>query len=101
MSVRRRSWTNRDGSPGETWIVDYVDQRGRRHNKNFDRKKDADAYHATVTVDVRQGTHLPDSESITVAQAGKLWLASSDAAGLERTTLDSYRQHLEFHILPF
>ena len=100
MSVRRRSWTNRDGSLSEVWLVDYRDQRGRRHIKTFDRRKDADAYHATVTVDVRQGTHLPDSESVTVAEAGTLWLQSGDLAGLERTTLDSYRQHLEFHIVP-
>src|SRR6516165_10701282 len=100
MFVRRRSWINRDGSPGEAWVVNYTDQRGRRHLKTFDRRKDADAYHATVTVDVRQGTHLPDGESITVAHAGKLWLESSDGAGLERTTIDSYRQHLEFHIVP-
>jgi integrase len=100
MSVRRRSWTNRDGSHSEAWLADYTDQRGRRHVKSFDRRKEADAYHATVTVDVRQGTHLPDSESITVAQAGTLWLQSGDLAGLERTTLDGYRQHLIFHIVP-
>jgi integrase len=100
MSVRRRSWINRDGSPSEAWVVDYVDQRGRRHLKTFDRRKDADAYHAVVRVDVRQGTHLPDSESIAVAEAGRLWLESGDAAGLERTTLDSYRQHVNFHIVP-
>jgi integrase len=100
MSVRRRSWTNRDGSLSEVWLVDYRDQRGHRHIKTFDRRKDADAYHATVTVDVRQGTHLPDSESVTVAEAGRLWLVSGDQAGLERTTLDSYRQHLDFHIVP-
>jgi integrase len=100
MSVRRRSWTNRDGSLSESWLVDYTDQRGRRHIKTFDRRKDADAYHATVTVDVRQGTHLPDSESITIVEAGKLWLESGDGAGLERTTLDGYRQRLELHIVP-
>jgi len=100
MSVRRRSWTNRDGSLSEVWLVDYRDQRGGRHIKTFDRRKDADAYRATVTVDVRQGTHLPDSKSITVAEAGRLWLVSGDQARLERTTLDSYRQHLDFHIVP-
>jgi integrase len=85
---------------GEAWVVDYVDQRGHRHIKTFGRRKDADAYHATVTVDVRRGIHLPDSESITVAEAGRLWLESSDGAGLERTTLDGYRQRLDFHIAP-
>src|SRR6516165_2276735 len=100
MSIRKRSWTNRDGSVSEVWLVDYRDQRGHRHIKTFDRRKDADAYHSTVAVDVRHGTHLPDSESITVAEAGMLWLKGGDNAGLERTTLDSYRQRLDFHILP-
>jgi integrase len=100
MSIRRRSWTNRDGSQSEAWLVDYTDQRGHRRVKTFDRRKDADAYHAAVAVDVRRGTHLADSESITVAAAGRLWLESGDRAGLERTTLDSYRQHLNFHIVP-
>jgi integrase len=100
MSVRRRSWINRDGSQSEAWLVDYYDQRGRRHIKTFDRRRDADAFEHTVNVDVRAGTHLPDRESITIAEAGKLWLASSDQAGLERTTIDSYRQHLAFHIVP-
>ena len=100
MSVRRRTWTNRDGSPSEAWIVDYTDQRGERHIKTFDRRKDADATHAEVTVDVHRGTHTPDSKSVVVAQAARLWLESSDAAGLERATIDSYRQHVNFHITP-
>jgi hypothetical protein len=28
--------------PQEAWIVDYVDQRGRRHIKTFPKKKAAD-----------------------------------------------------------
>ena len=44
--------------------------------------------------------HVPDSQSITLAEAGELWLASCEAAGLERTTLDYYRQHLDLHIVP-
>jgi integrase len=100
MSVRRRSWTNRDGSPGEAWVVDYVDQHGKRHLKSFQRKRDADAYHGAVGVDVRNGVHTADSTSITVAEAGRLWLATSEANGLERTTIDYYRQHVELHIIP-
>jgi integrase len=100
MSIRRRTWKNRDGSYGEAWIVDYTDQHGHRHTKSLDRKKDAEAYHAAVAVDVRKGIHLADSQSIAVAEAGLLWLESGDRAGLERTTLDSYRQHLTFHITP-
>jgi integrase len=82
------------------WIVDYVDQAGHRHTKNFERKRDADAYHATVTVDVRAGVHTADSRSVTVAEAGQLWREEATAAELERATLDQYRQHLELHIAP-
>jgi hypothetical protein len=80
--------------------VDYVDGSGQRRNKNFKRKRDADAYANRVNVEVRAGTHTPDSTSLTIAQAGQLWLESSENLGLERTTLDFYRQHLNFHIVP-
>jgi hypothetical protein len=66
---------------------------GDRHIKTFAKKRDADAHHAIVSVTVRAGTHTADSKSVTVAKAAELWLASCDAAGLERTTITAYRQH--------
>jgi hypothetical protein len=101
MSVRKRSWRSKDGETREAWVVDYADQLGARHHKTFRRKKDADRYHATVALDVASGIHTPDSASITVAAAAELWLAGSEAAGLERTTLVSYREHVNLHIVPF
>jgi integrase len=100
MAVRRRSWQNSDGLQGAAWIVDYVDQAGDRHTKAFDRKKDAEAYHAAVAVNVRAGIHTADSQSVMVAAAARLWLESTDAAGLERSTLTQYRQHVDLHIVP-
>jgi integrase len=101
MSVRKRRWKNRDGSQSEAWVVAYSDRAGKRHLKTFDRKRDADIFEGTVGVDVRAGRHVPDSDSVTVLAAGKLWLLSAEAAGVERSTLEHYRQHLELHILPF
>jgi integrase len=101
MSVRKRTWKSKDGETREAWIVDYSDQLGSRHLKTFRRKRDADQYHATVALDVRSGIHTADSSSITLAEAAKLWLASGEAAGLERATLTTYRQHAELHIVPF
>ena len=74
MSVRKRIWANRDGSQGEAWVVAYADQTGKRHIKSFDRKRDADAFHASVATELRAGVHVPDSQSIMVAEAGRLWL---------------------------
>src|SRR5262245_4062540 len=85
----------------EAWVVDYVDQHGDRHIKTFAKKRDADAHHAVVGVAVRAGTHTADAKSVTVARAAELWLESCDAAGLERTSITAYRQHVELHIVPF
>ena len=74
MSVRKRTWRNGDGSQGEAWIVAYADQSGKRRIKTFERKRDADAYHGSVSTDLRSGTHVPDSQSVMVAEAGRLWL---------------------------
>jgi integrase len=100
VSVRKRTWTTPNGEAREAWIVDYADQRGGRHIKTFARKKDADAYHARAAVDVKAGIHTADRASITIIEAGRLWIASSDAGGLERSTLLQYQQHLNIHIAP-
>jgi integrase len=100
MSVRKRTWKSPSGEMREAWVVDYVDQHGDRHLKTFARKRDADAHHAIVGTAVRAGTHTADSKSVTVAKAAELWLASCDAAGLERSTLTAYRQHIALRIGP-
>lgn len=101
MSVRKREWTTPKGVQKSAWVVDYVDTGGVRRLKTFKLKKEADAFAATATVEVREGVHVADSATITIEEAGKLWLKSGDAAGLERTSMDQRRQHLELHIKPF
>ena len=100
MSVRKRTWTTRKGEQKESWIVDYVDQGGARHIQTFERKKDADDYHAKVKVDVHKGMHTAPSKSITVAEAGEAWIKRVEAEGRERGTLLQYRQHVSLHIVP-
>ena len=99
MSVRKRNWQSK-GESKTAWVVDYCDQRGRRHIKTFARRHNADAFHSKVAVDVSAGIHTPDRESITVAAAGELWMRDRGAAGLERTTLMNYRVYLDRHITP-
>jgi integrase len=101
MSIRKRKWKTSVGVEKEAWVVDYADQHGTRRLKTFARKKDADAFETTMRGEVREGTHVPDTATVTVAEAGEKWLESGNAAGLERTTLDQYRQHLTLHIEPF
>jgi integrase len=101
MSVRKRTWKTSKGEERTAWIVDYTDQEGDRHIETFAKKKDADARHAEVGVGVRAGTHIAPSKSITVKEAGEDWIDGAETAGLERSTLAQYRQHLNLHIAPF
>src|SRR3569832_1339426 len=101
MSVRKRKWTTPNGAERGAWVVDYVDGAGVRRLKTFPKKKDAAAYEATASVQIREGVHVADSASATVAVAGDLWIEGADRAGLEKTTTGQYRQHLNLHITPY
>jgi integrase len=98
MSIRKRTWRTAGGEEREAWIVDYTDQRGTRHLKTFERKKDAEAWAATTKVEIIKGVHTAASASITVTEAGRRWIAACEAAGLEPSTLAQYRSHLKHHI---
>jgi len=101
MSVRKRKWTTAKGEEKEAWVVDYVDGAGKRRLQTFDRQKDAKAFESTAHVQIREGTHVADSASITVTQAGEQWIAAAEKSGLEKSTTDQYRQHLQLHLTPF
>jgi integrase len=100
MSVRKRTWTTRRGENKEAWIVDYIDQQGERHIQTFERKKEADEFHATVKVDVRQGIHTPQGRSPSVAEAAEDWIKYVKLEKRERSTIDHYRNHVDHHINP-
>ena len=100
MSVRKRQWTTRSGEQKEAWIVDYFDQEGDRHIETFQRKKDAEAHHDKVRLDVRHGVHTAPSKSETMAEAADRWLSRVAAEGRERGTCAQYEQHVRLHILP-
>ncbi len=99
MAVRKRVWTTRRGEQKEAWIVDYA-VNGSRHIETFERKKEADAREAEVTVNVRKGIHIAPSKTPTVREAGKLWLEHC-AHELGRGTVATYKQHLHLHINPY
>jgi integrase len=100
MSVRKRTWTTGKGEEKTAWVVDYADTKGKRRLKTFAKKKDADSFAATAKVEVREGIHVADSASVTVAIAGKMWITSGENAGLERSSIDQRRRHLDLHITP-
>jgi len=101
MAIRKRKWVNARGETQEAWQVDYADQSGRRRSKQFKRKKDAEAWLTVARHEIALGFHTPDSQSITVADAGSLWLTRAQANDLERSTLKQYEAHKRLHIDPY
>jgi integrase len=99
-TVRKRSRIAADGEAKVTWLADYVDQHGHRHNKTFTTQKAAKAWLVTAQGEVARGTHTPEAASITVAEAAALWLKKGELEKLERSTLRQYRNHVDLHIAP-
>ncbi len=98
-TVRKRTWRSGD-TERTAWIVDYIDQDGIRRLKTFKTKKEADAEETKIRHEVSQGTHTPDSASVTVADAAEQWIKGRELDGVERSTRDQYRQHIDLHIVP-
>ncbi|MDW9773061.1 tyrosine-type recombinase/integrase [Sinorhizobium meliloti] len=101
MSVRKRAWTTPKGVEKSAWVVDYVDIKGKRRLKTFKLKKEADAFASKADVEVREGTHVADRDTVTVKKAGEFWIATGEGEGLERSTINQRKRHLKFHIEPF
>src|SRR6476661_4350786 len=91
-TIRKRTWTTRKGETKTAWPADYFDQKRQRHTKQFPTKKAADAWLLKARGEVRDGTHTPDSASITVAEAGALFLQRCALEEKERGTLRFYEQ---------
>ena len=100
MSIRRREWRTSGGEVRSSWVVAYSDQTGKRRLKSFTRKREADVYRDNLGGELASGVHVPDSQSVTVAEAGQLWLQTCEAAELERATLEQYAAQLDLHIVP-
>lgn len=97
MSIRKRILL-RTGAI--RWVHDYKDAEGKRRSKEFETKAQAVEHQTTVRGELRAGTHVPDSATITIVEAAKLWLERGERAGLEGSTLKQYREHVDLHITP-
>jgi integrase len=96
----------RKGRTEGTYVTDYrfgkQPKTGNtlRHIKTWPNKKAAEAHAKQIEKDHGMGVHTPSGQSPTVAAAAADWIRHAKAEGLERTTIDSYEQHVRLHIVP-
>jgi integrase len=99
-SIRKRNWTTPAGGEKTAWQVDYRDGAGNRRSKQFERKKDADAWLTNAAWEVSKGLHVADSQSVTVKDAADLWVKAAEANDRERGTIEQYKALRDLHIVP-
>jgi integrase len=99
-TIRKRAWITGKGERREAWRVRYVDQHGKTCTRQFDLKRDAEAFRIKAEGEVSAGIHTADSASITVADAADLWIAKAELRKRDRGTLKGYRELRDRHIVP-
>ena len=97
-TVRKRTW--KTGEEVKTaWVADYFDQDGKRHIRTFRTQREAKAWLAKTQHEVSEGIHTPDSTSITVATAARVWLERCtllvEKGEMERSTRQQYKSHVD------
>jgi hypothetical protein len=99
MGIRERTW-EWNGKTKKAWVYEWRDLKGKKRLKTFRSKKQAQDFESTTRVDIKNGTHIADGDSITVAQAGELWLATCQEDELKRSSIARNRNHAQLHINP-
>jgi integrase len=99
-TVTKRSWTTAAGRCKEAWRVRYVDQHGQTRTRQFDKKKEADAFRIKAEGEVALGVHTADRASVTVTEASDIHIAAAEAAKCSRGTIKTYREIASRHIIP-
>lgn len=100
-SIRKRTLPG----GGTRWGVDYKDAAGRRRNKLFATKREADAHLRKIGTELDAGTHVHDRDAVTIEKAYNLLIATleeeQEAGDTARATVEGYRWIWRNHIGPF
>ncbi|MXP29574.1 tyrosine-type recombinase/integrase [Porphyrobacter algicida] len=99
MSIRKRTWVS-GGKQKTAWVLVYSNINGKRTQVTFSTKREAERRWLEISAELDRGSHVSMAESITVAQAGELWIERAVSEGLERSTYEEYRRVLRLHIIP-
>jgi integrase len=103
-SIRKRSWKIATGGAKTAWIVDYTDNRGRRHRKHFQTRKAADSYRINIEGQLQAGTYRAGADKVTVQDACESFLEHCTGRNqrderMTRKMLAVYRGHISNYIL--
>lgn len=102
-SVRKRKHIHK-GIEKEAWVLDYVDQSGKRRLKTFAKKRDAEAHRIKVENEIDQGIHTPEKESIRLGDLCDIYVKDFEdrwnAKEITGNALVTTRAQVYRHIVP-
>jgi integrase len=105
MPIRKRTWTNADGVETTSWLVDIRDGKGHRERRQFESRKEADAFRVATETQMRVGTFRGDAAKLTVQLAADSYLDYCEGRRQrgERMTRKNYNViegHIRNYICP-
>jgi integrase len=97
MRIKKRTWTNRDGTPGRAYVVDLgiVPGTKKRRRRQFKTLKEARQW-----IQQRPAEELARAAAGTVLAAANAWIDQVKADGRARSTWRKYEEHRDKHIAP-
>lgn len=102
-TITKRQWPSKSG-PKSAWVLAFTDREGKRHKRQFAKKRDAEAEQTRVTAEISKGSWRAEAERKTVKDAVDGYLNSMEReAGSEHVGVSYYRDtkaQLHNHILP-
>ncbi len=96
-SVRKRTLP----SGKQVWLSGYVDGGGKRRFKQFQTKREAEAFLLQARSQVAAGSHIPDRAASTVGQAFDLLMKTLEDEGTARSTRRNYQIYYNGHVRPY
>lgn len=101
--VSKRKWIH-NGEEKSAYVVRYVDEKGVRRSKQFDKQKAADVFRRKVEAEMDAGVHVAATDAVTVATACRGFLESAEhrleRGQIGRSRFEIYRAGVNRHILP-
>ena len=100
--VRRRTWVKKDGSKGQTWMVDYYDSSSARVIKGgFGTKAEADRYLAQVLIELEKGNFVNKNRQQDFKTVADNFMQNYAISYCKKSTVSGYKGYLKNHLLPY
>lgn len=102
-SVTKRKWSHK-GVEREAWVLRYLDGKGVRRSRTFEKKKDADRERLKVASELVSGKHISHGNQATISAVISEYLEQAAArmkdGRIGRSRYISLESGFRLHILP-